>query len=62
MSGGHMLAADLDGGNSMIFAKDENVIKSRLAGTSILLSIYKKDQHYRCFFEEVNIYSVFLLL
>ena len=21
----------------------------------------KKDQHYRCFFEEVNIYSVFLL-
>ena len=21
----------------------------------------KKDQHYRCFFKEVNIYSVFLL-
>ena len=31
MSGGHLLAAGLDGGNSIIFTKGENVIKSRLA-------------------------------
>jgi len=42
MSGGHLLAAGLDGGNSMIFAKGKNVIKSRLAGTSIALGVHKK--------------------
>ena len=31
MSGGHLLAAGLDGGNSIIFTEGENVIKSRLA-------------------------------
>jgi len=31
MSGGHLLAAGLDGGNSVIFTEGENVIKSRLA-------------------------------
>lgn len=31
MSTGHLLAAGLDRGNSMIFAFGENVIKSRLA-------------------------------
>ena len=31
MSGGHLLVAGLDGGNSVIFAEGENVIKSRLA-------------------------------
>jgi len=30
MSGGHLLAADPDGGNTMIFAKGETAIKSRL--------------------------------
>ena len=31
MSGGHLLAAGLDGGNTMIFALGENEIKSCLA-------------------------------
>ena len=31
MSGGHLLAAGFDGGNSIIFTEGENVIKSRLA-------------------------------
>ena len=31
MSGGKLLAADLDGGNSIIFTEGETVIKSRLA-------------------------------
>ena len=31
MSGGHLLAACLDGGNSIIFTEGENVSKSRLA-------------------------------
>ena len=30
MSGGHLLAAGLDGGNSIFFTEGENVIKSRL--------------------------------
>jgi len=41
MSGGHLLAAGLDGGNTMIFTEGENVIKSRLAGASIVLNTYK---------------------
>ena len=53
MSGGHLLAAGLDGGNTLIFAKGENVIKSRLAGTSIVLNSYKESIEiirFRCFF------------
>ena len=30
MSSGHLLAAGLDGGSTIIFAKGKNVIKSRL--------------------------------
>ena len=40
MSGGHLLASGLYGGNSMIFTKGENVIKSRLAETSIALDVF----------------------
>ena len=53
MSGGHLLAAGLDGGNTLIFAKGENVIKSRLAGTSIVLNTYKESieiVRFRCVF------------
>jgi len=36
-----MLAADLDGGNSMIFAKGENAIKSRLFCKGMVYYEYK---------------------
>ena len=41
MSSGHLLAAGLDGGNSLIFTKSENVIKSASLETSIVLSTHK---------------------
>jgi len=40
MSGGHLLAAGLDGDNSIFFAKGKKVIKSRLAETSIWMCLY----------------------
>ena len=43
MSGGHLLAAGLDGGNSMIFTKGENAIKSRLADASSVLDVHKEN-------------------
>jgi len=45
MSGGHLLAAGPDGGNTIIFAEGKNAIKSRLVGGCF--QIYRIDDKIR---------------
>ena len=58
MSGGHSLAAGLDGGNFIIFTEGENVIKSRLAENIYSVGCLqkkkdiRKDVHFRLVEEE----------